>query len=510
MPAGMPPRSRLYSIEPIGIGTPETESLTSYISRLAVAHSVRVRDLVIGELLAHIRPQHRADGRHANLPGAFWRSETRTLNGTLSLARRMVHGLEEETGRRDLRFLTLLTWSEVLSVHQLQKTTRAWCPGCYQDWRERGQAIYDPLLWTLAPVTVCARHKRPLRTICPFPECRRPSPWLALGYRSRPGHCAHCGGWLGSPGAETGTPEEKLVIEDAVRSHAWIFDALGELIAAAPSMPRRPQREDVLRGIEAAFRLAASHKVTIYRGSSTRHLGLASGTVLMWRLGGTSPSLWSLLVVCSQIGISPLQLVRGEIDENDTDAAARKVPADIPLERPPIQRTRKDPVAIGHALESVLAINELPPPSIRLVADRLGQTPANLHYYFPELCRAIASRHRSFLEAQSARFRTRLSERVRDAAIALTNRGLYPSASHIADLLGDRNVMRSHTAQAARREVLGELGWQHDRAAGVADDLLTVLATAGQGAAKFQTSSLQPINRGSGSPTAALACGPKP
>jgi hypothetical protein len=48
------------------------------------------------------------------------------------------------------------------------------------------------------------------------------------------------------------------MIEDAVRIyiHAWISDALGELVAAAPSLPRRPQREDVFRGIEAAFRLA--------------------------------------------------------------------------------------------------------------------------------------------------------------------------------------------------------------------------------------------------------------
>ena len=47
--------------------------------------------------------------------------------------------------------------------------------------------------------------------------------------------------------------------------------------------------------------------------------------------------------------------------------------------------------------------------------------------------------------------------------------------------------MRSHTAQAAWREVLGELGWQHDRAAGAADDLLTLLATSRQEAATFQT-----------------------
>ena len=458
MPVAIPPRSRLYSLEPIGIGTPQTESLTSYISRLAAAHSVRVRDLVIGELLAHIRRPHLGDSRHANLLNAFWRSETRALNSTRSLARRMVHGLEEETGRRDLRFLTLLTWTEVLPVYQLQKTTRAWCPGCFQDWRDHGQPIYDPLVWTLAPVTVCARHRRPLLTICPSPECRRPSPWL--GSRSRPGHCARCGGWLGSPGTESGTQEEKLVMEDAVRSHAWIFDALGELIAAAPGIPKRPQRDDVLSGIEAAFRLAALRKITIYRGSWTRHLGLASGTVLMWRQGRTLPSLWCLLVVCSQIGISPLQLVRGEIDEDDWAAAATKAAADIRLERPPIQHTPIDPVAIRLALEAVRASNELPPPSIRLVADRLGQTYANLHHYFPEHCRSIASRHRSYQEAQSARTRTRLRERVRDAAIALTHHGLYPSASRIADLLSDRNVMRSRTARAAWREVLGELGWQ--------------------------------------------------
>ena len=436
----MPPRSRLYPLEPVGIGTADTECLTSYISRLAAAHSVRVRDLVISELLPHMRRPHLADSSHADLFSAFWRSETRVLNGTCSLARRMVHALERKTGRRDLRFLTLLTWSDVLPVHQLQKRTRAWCPGCYQDWRDRGQAIYDPLLWTLTPVTVCARHNRPLRTICPFPNCRRPSPWLGLGYRSRPGHCAHCGGWLGNPGAESGTPEEKLVMNGAVRSHAWIFDALGELIAATPSLPRRPHRDDLLKGIETAFRLAALRKITINRGSWTRYFGLASGTASVWCPGQMPPSLWCLLEVCREMGISPLLLMRGEIDEDDTDAAAPEPPADIGLERPPIQHTRIDPVVIRRALGAVLA-SDAPPPSMRLVADRLGQTLVDLHHYFPELYRAIASRHRSYEEARDARTRRRMRETVRDAAIALTHRGLYPSASHIADLLGDGNVM---------------------------------------------------------------------
>jgi hypothetical protein len=45
---------------------------------------------------------------------------------------------------------------------------------------------------------------------------------------------------------------------------------------------------------------------------------------------------------------------------------------------------------------------------------------------------------------------------VRHAAIGLTQHALYPSAGRIADLLNDRNVMRSRTGRAAWREVLSD------------------------------------------------------
>ena len=44
-------------------------------------------------------------------------------------------------------------------------------------------------------------------------------------------------------------------------------------------------------------------------------------------------------------------------------------------------------------------------------------------------------------------------------AMALTRDGLDPSVSRIAELFSDRNAMRSRTARAAWREVLGDLGW---------------------------------------------------
>jgi hypothetical protein len=46
----IPQRSRLYHLEPIGIGTPYVESLTGYVQRLAHEHCVTVRRLTITEI----------------------------------------------------------------------------------------------------------------------------------------------------------------------------------------------------------------------------------------------------------------------------------------------------------------------------------------------------------------------------------------------------------------------------------------------------------------------------
>ena len=63
-----PPRSRLYSLEPIGIGTPEVESLSSYLNRLAQAHCVTVSALIAHELVPHIDTPAAAKARRAPSP----------------------------------------------------------------------------------------------------------------------------------------------------------------------------------------------------------------------------------------------------------------------------------------------------------------------------------------------------------------------------------------------------------------------------------------------------------
>src|SRR5215207_4965214 len=93
---------------------------------------------------------------------------------------------------------------------------------------------------------------------------------------------------------------------------------------------------------------------------------------------------------------------------------------------------------------------------------------------------SVTATKRSYQEAQGARTRTGLRERVRHAAIALTQRGLDPSASRIADPVRAGNVMRSRTARAAWREVLSDLGW----------DRPNIETPSGHGADRFNANDL--------------------
>ncbi len=448
----IPSRSRLYSLEPIGIGTPWTESLTSYVSRLAEVHSVRVRELMMHEVLPFLGRSHLADSRNASLLTAFWKNETRALNGTGMLARSLVQALEAQTGQPGLRFLTLLTWTEVLPRHQLQKPTRAWCPVCFEEWRQSGRVAYDPLVWTLAPVTFCPVHDQRLRVVCPFPDCRRPSPWLSS--RSRPGCCARCGRWLGNSETPGPSDGETLPQNEEIGAQVWTFHAMGELIASAPSLPEPPRREHLVRGLQRSLR-----SVSGSRRGWARQLGLAVGTVLDWRKGLTIPSLWCLLLVSSRLGISPLKLVSGQVGDIGRMVEG-KAPRQTRPDRPPHPRTTIDPEAVRAALEAILASNEVPPPSLRGVADRIGQTYTNLRNHLPELSRVIAARYQGYQKAQGARTRARLHEEVRRAALYLHQQGHYPSSNRIAVLIGRPNSFRSPTALSTWYEVLRELGWR--------------------------------------------------
>lgn len=78
----LPARSRLFRLEPIGIGTAEVESLTSYIARLAEAHCVSPRKLLCDEILA---PAGK-DTHHYSVSPLFSGEQLNSMGGLAELA----------------------------------------------------------------------------------------------------------------------------------------------------------------------------------------------------------------------------------------------------------------------------------------------------------------------------------------------------------------------------------------------------------------------------------------
>ncbi len=245
----LPPRSHLYHLKPIGIGTLYVESLTSYVARLAEAHGTHPKELVRQEIWPRLKAPSQFRGHAVNgyyNLNAFWRKNSVVLNGVTPLTGKWVQVMEQFTKRHDLCFLTMLTWANVLTLLELLRNDRAWCPACYEEWHRAEQTMYEPLMWSLKVVTVCPRHRQPLHSICPHEDCQQSTSLLAQ--KTRPGYCARCERWLGTQ-AEPGQEEINTLAEDDLEWQLWIADAAGELLATAPGLPAAPGREDIARSI---------------------------------------------------------------------------------------------------------------------------------------------------------------------------------------------------------------------------------------------------------------------
>lgn len=194
----VPAQSRLFHLEPIGVGTLFVESLMSYIARLAQWHCVTPRQLILKE----IAPQM----IHKGYPATRWFNTIQRLFSSCSplikgnevagiMAISLIQALEELTLRQDLSRLSLLRQvSSLLEGSQLRKHL-AWCPICLEEWRQAKRAIYLPLIWLVQDLNICPQHReQPLRQHCL--HCQQLFP--PLTGCSRPGFCSKCHSWLGN------------------------------------------------------------------------------------------------------------------------------------------------------------------------------------------------------------------------------------------------------------------------------------------------------------------------
>jgi transcriptional regulator with XRE-family HTH domain len=421
-PVHIPVRSTLFSLKPIGVGTPWVESLTSYIARLADAHCVFpgvLMEKIIVPLAFGFSPLKgtqalfKGDGDKSNL-----------LNATGIRAQRAVQELEKLTLRKDLHDLTLLTWTEVLYIRGLIRLTRAWCPLCYEEWRISGQLIYDPLLWALLPVTVCVSHHVYLSQFCPYEDCHRQLP--GLSWRSMPGYCSYCHRWLGHSQDMMQSPTLSLD-DETLAWQEWATQSLGSLLVLAPTVVNVPTKNQAITVLRRCVQQLS--------GGNAREFGQLIGVsrlmVTHWLREDKIPEIEALLRI-SYVADVPL----GKLVLSSPETLQIRL-KDAPIQKPHKKRQQK-PLDIEHIrqkLEDVLANNEYPPPSLFEVSRRLGHTLRTLYKCHQTASLEIKNRYKTYLQTQRAERVQRQREEIRQIAVDLRAENIALTRKHIVQHL---------------------------------------------------------------------------
>src|SRR6266851_6768959 len=422
--------SRLYHLDPVGIGSPMVESLTSYVMRLAEAHSVQPHVLMCQEILPLLNRSYlyREGQPDHNSLGGFW-PQSSVLNGLTPLAKDFVQLLSQLTGRDDLHCLTMLPWQEVISPTRLFRRTRGWCPRCYEEWREKNRIIYGPLLWQFSIVDTCLLHDRQLEWRCPNPTCiRQQSP---LHPRGHPGYCGWCHRWLGSSSSNNDQRSATRTVEERAWQQ-WVGDTMGDLLSAVSNPAVKVQQDKFVAMISFYVDRVANGNISTF----AQLLQVSIASVWKWQHEQDIPQLATLLKICSRLGISPLCLITGEWQEifllpNESEQEKSK-PSEGSEKRPK-RRTRRQ---LRAALKRVLQSEEEPPPSMREMSRRLGYDAGYLSRVFPDLCQAISARYMAYRSKSGAERLERHSQKVQKAVHSLHAQGVYPSCRRVEELLG--------------------------------------------------------------------------
>jgi TniQ len=418
----IPPRSQLYSLTPLNLGTSSVESLTSYACRLASEHHVRLGTLVQYIIAPRIDKPYITTGQGRSI-SSFLRYAV-PVNGNGLMASDWVSALQSLTLREDLSLLTLLIGANALSHRDLLQPVRQWCSMCYNEWQQLGALIYEPLLWSINGITACPEHGQRLDRRCPY--CSSSLPLLT--WCSRPGYCSSCGRWLGKANRKSQVGEKEM----------YIAETVGEFLAYMPQLSLTIPREGVIHSLQELIAATTDGNMAAF----SRNLGLPKTS--LWELvhGHFPPSLPFLLHLCYQCRLSLLQLLI-DVEPVASDKS--------PLPEKQIQRHDArglfDHGKVQQTLEVVLSDQHSSPLSMRAMARQLGYPVRTIETYFPAQCREISRRYSEYRKQQGLLRKARLRDNINEAARIALLQGDKLTYQRVGSIIGKPGCFREYEAR---------------------------------------------------------------
>ncbi|MCL6455557.1 MAG: TniQ family protein [Ralstonia pickettii] len=388
------PRSTLHALAPIGIGTPEVESLLSYLCRVAASHAVSVTEL-----------SRKVAGTIGQELSANYNWKRLHLSGNGEAASNWSGALSALTSVGNLDRLTLLPWRDVIAQQSLTTTLARWCPKCLTEDRESGQSPYFRLAWEVGCVTTCPRHQTQLVHICP--DCGRTDARHKFAYVV-PGWCAHCGAFLGDvEHRNPATPEE-----------IWKASQVGEMVAAQATLESLPTRALLHESVGELVTRLDNGKSAAF----ARRIGLSKATVHHWLKDGGIPALPAHLRIASQAGLSLHKLLAGDL--------AGWSPATVPCQQLAMLFPRHGQRAPRRTLDwdqirvELMAMRTLPVPvSVAEAARRLDIDVRLLYQNANTEARILAERWQQYMRRRGEQSLENAREAIDAACVDIVDEG---------------------------------------------------------------------------------------
>lgn len=403
-------RSSLFSLQPLTGAGVQTESLISYLVRLARAHQIQVRPL-IREIISPM-----LDIKAESLSAPFFHYQARTVNGVGRYAWAFSQALQELTGITGLENLTLRPWRGVIpeiGTGLLAKEVK-WCPACLAEQRLRRLESHFPLVWSMEHYQVCPQHRRHLHSRCPW--CNKLQ--HIIPYYPDQARCTHCFGFL--------APSHSLTFDNGpITTSASRWARSLESMITLPEQRIAPSHQQLIEILQtAADQWADGEKQRL-----SRMLKLGSKTICSWSSKQQKPAFPQLLQIADALDLTLHQLF------------SQSLPVFFP--GPPSHPTQhiagrqKTHIAIAEIeakLKEYLEKTDIVFP-VSQILKQLGLTRSYAKYWLPELLGQLATKHRE--RNQECVYQRRESEKetVKEVFNEMVDRGIYPSIRRMSQAL---------------------------------------------------------------------------
>lgn len=401
-----PPRSRLFALEPIGIGTPTAEGMISYVIRLAGAYSVSPRRLIMEEF-TNVSPDIAKYRRH----GQFFETDARSIDGLHLHSQSFSDAVEKLCGIRDAKNLTLLNLQNLLPFNGagLIAAHPRWCPACYRELGDVRREAYHPLAWSFDLYHFCPRHGTTLLDRCP--SCDRYQHVIprapALGF------CCHCGTWLGQEKADGRSRDD---------TDLWLATAIEDIVTELPMLPALAIRDH--------FASQLNQAIDRYAGGSRRHfcteVGLSENAFQYWLTSGQKPTLPQWLTIAYGLAVSPVEFLKMDFMPGQPQGTLRKLSQQFKprFKRPTLTQTMRDAIEAELRKKAHCGDGSM---SVAMIAEKHDLARTYLKLLWPDLCQTIRDAHKAKLMARAKEEQLRKCSVVREIIDNLLEHGIYPS-----------------------------------------------------------------------------------